>query len=186
MMQSQDPLDILVTKHRHGESTAFAALIEATQRQVRSCISARLWTMEAVDELVQDTYVEAFEHLDRYDGDGRFQAWLLGIARNLCRAWLEKRQREGQRREDLLGECLETLPAKEIDESAFLEDVERLQHCLAKLPPKSRGLLDRVYRDGWSLERLAKNLGSTAGSLAVTLFRLRKTLRMCLDHEVQS
>ena len=179
-----DHLDALVAGHRQGDAAAFAAIIEVTQRQLRSCIATRIWSMEAVDELVQDTYVEAFEHLDRYTGDGRFLAWLLGIGRNLSRAWLERRQREQGRRAEIFSDLAANLPAVATDERAVDEDIQRLRQCLERLPAPMRSLVDRFYRDGWSLARLAKQAGATAGTLAVVLFRARKSLRSCMDRQV--
>jgi RNA polymerase sigma-70 factor (ECF subfamily) len=180
---SLDALDTLVARHRRGESTAFADLVAATNRRVRSCIAARIWILDAVEEVVQDTYVEAFEHLERYEGGGRFQAWLLGIARNRCRSWLEQRQRESSRR-DPIADLAASLPEEEDEEAPdHTEELARLHGCIEGLQDRAKTLVERHYQDGWSLERLARQNRVTAGSLAVALFRIRRSLRTCLERQ---
>src|SRR5271154_6839015 len=128
-MPDDADLDALVLRHRDGDAAAFAQLIAATQRRVRSCIAARIWITDAVEELTQDTYVEVFEHLERYQGDGRFQVWVLGIARNRCRIWLEQRRREGAR-SDALTDLAASLDVPAGQEEESLADLERLQRCM--------------------------------------------------------
>ena len=60
-----------------------------------------------------------------------------------------------------------------------------LETCVEKLPDKSRRLLELRYEDGASAEAMAETLHSTAGSVRVTLHRVRNLLAECIQTELR-
>ena len=59
-----------------------------------------------------------------------------------------------------------------------------LEHCLEKLPDKSRRLLDLRYVEETSIESMAQQIKSTAGTVRVTLFRVRDVLARCIQSQL--
>ena len=72
-------------------------------------------------------------------------------------------------------------------EQYHLADSERsraLDGCLDRLPPAQRDLLHKRYADDHSVTELAEQMQRPVGSLAVTLFRIRKTLLDCMERKL--
>ncbi len=77
----------LLEKATRGDRAAFDALIERFQHRVRAFVRSRLHVNFGdclnVDEIVQDTFVRAYESIGGFRGNNleSFARWLMGIAR---------------------------------------------------------------------------------------------------------
>tara|TARA_B100001123_G_C15306016_1_gene1022718 strand:- start:2110 stop:2580 length:471 start_codon:yes stop_codon:yes gene_type:complete len=88
----------LVERYRNGDARAFEALVYRYHRQVFTFLLRYVGDREAAEDLVQDTFTQVIEKIQRYEERGRFSSWLFRLAHNL--ALDEWRQRE-RRPEDL-------------------------------------------------------------------------------------
>jgi RNA polymerase sigma-70 factor (ECF subfamily) len=127
-----------------------------------------------LEEVVQSTYVTAWERMAEYSGGGRLDSWLKGIALNRIRG--EARHRRRMTGGDRIAELIQP----EEPDTGPDDEVQRLAECLERLGPQARRLLECRYRDGMALTDLARRFRRTAGALAVALHRLRHGLRQCL------
>ena len=125
-------------------------------------------------ELTQDTLVEAYLSLDRYEPGTHFAAWLRSIARNLIRHHYRSLARRPTA--SLLEACLE------IEEPAPSAEIpsQSLRQCLDKLDEASRQLIEGFYRRSQSIADLATELGRGTPWVKVNLHRVRYRLRDCL------
>ena len=57
-----------------------------------------------------------------------------------------------------------------------------LEHCLQKLPPAQRELLDQRYLRGESVNAIATRQGRAANAVSALLYRIRSLLATCVDH----
>jgi RNA polymerase sigma-70 factor, ECF subfamily len=67
-----------------GEFSAFDALVERHWRKVAS-VARHFLDADEVEDVVQETFVKAFERLRDFRGEAGFQTWLIRIAINLCK-----------------------------------------------------------------------------------------------------
>jgi RNA polymerase sigma-70 factor (ECF subfamily) len=170
---------VYLERARQGDERAFAALVEGSHAQVRGFLAARSPSLELAEECLQQAYVTAWQKLSSFRGDAPFAAWVQGMARLHLLNELRRRRRS-------VG--LENAAGVAALVDACLADVERdeemlprLRSCLDKLEPQALELLGRRYRDGVELNELAIDYARSANALAVTLHRLRGSLRRCLD-----
>lgn len=77
---------------REGDPLAVAALVRATQNQVRR-LCAHLVDTQSADDLAQETYVRALRALPTYQARAPLRPWLLSIARHVCADELRRRSR---------------------------------------------------------------------------------------------
>lgn len=179
-------LDRLAVRAQGGDHEAFVALVEATEHDLRVLVSCYATSLGMVDEVMQGTYVTVFEKLSTYEARGTFKAWIGGIARNLVR-----RELDGRRRSQALdGEVLDQVLAQAAHERMEREDVgvpERelvtLRRCLDALAPEARRLIDERYLADKPVHEIARLLQRSANWVAVSLFRIRKTLHLCLSRD---
>jgi RNA polymerase sigma-70 factor (ECF subfamily) len=184
-MMDADALDRLAVAAQGGDREAFRLLFLETQRDLRLFIAAHAASREQVDEILQATYVAAFERLAQYRPTQTLRGWLKAIARNrLVDEW-----REGRRLAALDGAAVdELLAAETVDELEAAESAEaaaaitgRLAQCLERLPGHARALVERRYCDGLPLAEMARRFRRTTEALGVALFRIRQGLRQCLE-----
>ncbi len=176
-------LDRLAVQAQGGDHEAFVAVVQATEHDLRVLVSCYATSLAMVDEVTQGTYVTAFERLSTYEARGTLKAWLGGIARNLVR-----RELDGRRRQQALdGEVLDQVLAQAAharldhdDEQVPERDVAVLRRCLEQLGPEARRLVDERYVEDRPVHDIARLLERSANWVAVSLFRIRKTLHLCL------
>ncbi len=166
--------DELVRRVRGGDRSAFEELMKLHAPMVYAYSRSRLSTETDARELTQDTLVEAYLSLDRYEPGTHFAGWLRSIARNLIRHHYRALSRH--RTASLLEACLE------IEEPARPAEIpfQSLRQCLEKLDEASQQLVEGFYRRSRSVAELAADLGKGVPWVKVNLHRVRYRLRDCL------
>lgn len=138
------------------------------------------------EDVVQETFLEAWRSLGSLRDSGRARAWLYTILRHQCsRYW--RRQRSGVR---LLQPAFD-LPDARVDPGpgavARLSDAETLRDALRRIPPYQREVIVLIYVDGLEPAGAAERLGVAHGTVLSRVHRARRSLRVALrDMEEES
>ena len=173
---------------RRGDMDAFADLVRAHHPAVRVVLSAHLREPHAVDDLVQDVFLRAFDRLGTLRDGTAFRAWLLGIARNRALEYLRERLRPGLFAPDALEALLDrtqlVILESEDEEARRGLEVEALRQCSRRLPPVGARLIREHYFKGRPITALAAEERKNEGALRMTLLRLREALRECVRRRV--
>ena len=177
----------LLALAREGDVEAFAEFVRLLERRVRALLGRLLDDERDVDEAAQDTFVQAWRHLDRYRGDAAPFTWLYRIAVNEAlqrtrRKRLDTRPLDAVPGLDSLAEP--TTPGRPLPADAEAEQREELAFLVGRvraLPAEFR--IPLVLRDveGWSNGEVAAALGI---SLAAAKSRIHRA-RMQLRHEIE-
>lgn len=172
-------LDTLAVRAQGGDREAFRELVIATQIAVRVAIAWRVRSQDLVEEVLQETFVVAYQQLPTYHPGGTFVPWLKGIARHL----LSKELRARRRQVALEGDLVERILAGSDDEPDPEDEARAataLHECLAALAPRARLLINRRYGEDLPLATLARQFKQKATTLATILMRIRACLQDCL------
>jgi RNA polymerase sigma-70 factor (ECF subfamily) len=183
-----DRIDEIVAAAQAGDREAFASLVVELYPQLAGFLAFHAPTPELMDEIVQATFVTAFEKLGEYEPRGSFAGWLKGIARNLLRRELARRSRldaisgsDLSAIEGLLADAaLAELEATRQDDGEERERLlVRLRRCFDKLSPRTRLIAERRFVDDLPLNQLAQQFKQSRASIAKILFVVRRELRSC-------
>lgn len=87
----------LIAEARAGDPEAFRLIFERYARPVLSFIYDLVGQRALAEELVQETFVRAYQNLQNIRDDTRLSSWLFGIGRNVARESLRSRFRHEQR-----------------------------------------------------------------------------------------
>src|SRR5262245_35809998 len=85
----------LIARWQRGDQRAAAFLVERHAQPIAR-FAASLGERDGVDELVQDTFVRAFDALDSFRSDSSLRTWLFTI----CKRLILDRKRSERRRKD--------------------------------------------------------------------------------------
>ena len=173
----------LIARARQGDETASSELVARHLAPVRAFVAMRLPIPHVVDELTHETFVFAFTHLADFEMRESFRAWLRAIAFNLVRRELLRFARERQNLSNFERLQLAELE-EEADQAGSRDEVVFLEECMGRLPETMRQLLDDRYDRGLSGGQIAERLGRTEEWVRVTLLRVRRQLRDCIDHKM--
>ena len=88
----------LATRARAGSADAFGRLVQMHQQALRAFLRRLCGNAADADDLAQEVFVFAWEHIARFDTARPFRPWLFGIAwrkyRERKRSWLRLLKRE--------------------------------------------------------------------------------------------
>ena len=170
--------DELIAAARAGDSDAFRLIVERHERLIRGFIFGLAADPDVTEELVQQTFVEAYRSLDSFRGEVNFSTWLCGIARNRVRQF-----RRSERRRDVMLAALRLPERDDRDpERRFLEReaTSRVARTLAEMPPDQRLAFTLKVLNGHSYEEIAAVTGSSIPKLKTDVHRARQMLRAVL------
>jgi len=158
-----------------GGKAAFAALYQRHAPWLVLRLSRRCADRSIVDEVVQDTFVAAWQGARRYDGRGEVAAWLWGIA---IRRLVDALRRQ-PRPVTLLADVGELSTVVLSAEDAVLAGVEHgdLAGALDRLSPDLRAVVQATVLDGLTTREAARLLGIPAGTVKTRMMRARAALR---------
>ncbi len=178
----------LVARALAGERSAFRALYDRHRPAVhRVARSFATLDPDDVDDVVQDTFVRAFEHVATLQQPERFGAWILAITRNRALHRLARRKVADRVAGDLRGEvaalALDVAAAPELGEPL---EVEIVRGILAGLPEGSEKETVRLfYVEGeLSAREIAARQGVGKSAITMRLERFRAKVKRRILAEV--
>ena len=153
-----------VRKIRSGHDEYYTEIVREFQGRLRAFIAAYCPDRNQIDEVAQNAFVWAYEHLDEYRSGTRFYAWLKAIARQKLFAELEAQKRETKNREKYLNylQVVHSYTRLEAEHRSQQEDlVSALRECLEKMSSSSRSLISRRYEAQESISVISQALNTT-------------------------
>jgi RNA polymerase sigma-70 factor (ECF subfamily) len=173
--------DALVDRARRGDVDAFELLYRQHAGRVYALCLRLAADPVVARELVQDTFVKAWDALPRFRADASLTTWLHRIAVN---ALLERRRGEKRRtsRVSLAGD--EEEDQRDIAGVVFAPDIATaidLERAIGALPPGVRRAFVLHDVEGYSHEEIATMTGLAAGTLRAQLHRARQLLKRALS-----
>jgi RNA polymerase sigma-70 factor (ECF subfamily) len=166
-----------------GEIDAYEIIIRAYQREVWQVVTAMLFDTRAAEDLVQRSFISAYQHLHQYQPGRDFGAWLKEIARNHVRQELRRASREDIRLELYRNQVIQS---SETTSGLSTEEAlqEALRQCTEKLPPGSAKLVELRYALGRNFGEIATAIGRTLEATRQHLARIRLHLRECIEKKL--
>lgn len=171
------PFERLIAAAQAGDREAYGELVEACFDEVAAFVAVRVGRRQAIDEIVQSTFVDGWLAIATFRGDASLPAWLIGIARHRLLRW--RREHGRDQRLVPIAAAAELDAGDEPDGAA--DDLARLRRCLQQVPEAARALLRARHVEEVRLDDLASRAGMSANALATRLCRWRSALRACIE-----
>ena len=165
----------------HLDTSEFIRLLTNHQTALRGFIASLLPGCQEVNDVLQDTNVVLWEKMHSYEPDTAFKTWAFTVARNKVMQYWDKQKKQNR---IVLSEktILAVAEAKKEDTPEHLENkLSALTQCLKSLNQGELDLVDARYTGDISLELYSAHADRPAASLRVSLCRIRKKLRTCID-----
>jgi RNA polymerase sigma-70 factor (ECF subfamily) len=145
---------------------------------LRAFLGAMLRTRALCDDVFQEVALTLWEQAERYDASRPFGPWARGIAANKV---LERRRRDRRFPLAFSPETIEAVTrAFARTEASTRREAEALEHCLERLPERTRDLLAMRYEEDLSGDDIARRTGRTIVAIYQALSRARKALADCI------
>ncbi len=168
----------LVRRSLGGDHEAFAVIYDRYARLVRAvCFEATGNTPDA-QEGAQEAFVRAWQRLDTLEDAERLGAWLIGIARHVCREWRRSKRKT----------------CEAVDEQACVQPVDRegedrrhllvqLFDVLGELSDQERTAIHLFYLEERPAQQARSVLGLSTSGFYRVLDRARKRLAQMMKRK---
>ena len=166
----------LVRLARDGDAVAFRLIVERYQPMARARARRLSPNPSDVDDIVQESFLQAFLGLDRLRDPDRLAGWLAGIVLNVCRTLYRRDQLT------LLPDWPEPLHPASAQGLPSAEDLDRadaLRAAVAGLPAGQRRAVTLHYYAGLPPGQIAEP-GTGSGAARASLHKARLRLRAYL------
>lgn len=175
----------LVRRACAGEREAFYALVSRYERALYRSALAITRNPADAEEVVQETFLRAYEHLSQFRAEAKFQTWLTQIALNTARMKLRKNHASLWESLDEPHTTEEGLLPRDVaewrenpEQQLGREELGRLLHqALGGLPPGYREVISLRDIQMLSTQETADVLGMTVANVKTRLLRARLQLR---------
>jgi RNA polymerase sigma-70 factor (ECF subfamily) len=161
-------------------SEEFVARVAESQRSLYAYIRSLVGPWGDPEDILQEVNLALCRKAGDYDGEGRFLTWACRVAYFQILAHLKRRRREKSRYFDEV--LLDGLANPLAERMERLDDrLDALRNCLSRLPDAQRRMITARYAFGGSVQAVAEAEGRPAGSVRVTLHRIRMQLLECVE-----
>jgi len=169
---------------QEGDTDAFGALVTRYEAKLKRYARKFLSRKEDIEDLVQDVFVKAYEHIQSFDTSLRFSPWIYRIAHNVFVNELKRANRLGFSIFDPYT-LLPFLSARETaDGEVINEEVRRqIDVSLETLSPKYREILILHYFEELSYKEISEVLHIPVTTVGVRMTRARERLRHVLNED---
>ena len=173
--------DTLIYRAQSGDEQAFVDLIRAYYPFVYAIVIGIVNNPHDAEEVVQDTFLNAYRGLGQYQEMDKFKNWLGEIARNRARSWLRKQR-------------IDTVPIDEVSEYTLgtqdlpdehlirREQRELIRRAMGALSEKDREIARAYYLEGATYDELIRTHGLSYNAIAFRLSRAKRQLTKRLQY----
>ena len=186
---ASEPDESLVRRVCAGETACFESLMRRHNERMYRTVRAVLGDDADAEDVMQQAYVSAYQHLGRFEGRSRFSTWLTRIAINEAYARLRKRKRvEAAPWEDDTAMADEPEAAGPTPEqiAARVEMQGLLERAVDTLSVPNRTVFVLRSVEGLSTAETAECLKISEEAVKTRLHRANEALRLWLAAQVGS
>ena len=168
----------LVAYALSGSGDAFAELVIRYSELVLAAISGYVRDEYLVEEIAQDSFVDAFLGLSRLREPSKFAPWIYGIAKRKAQHAVTRR-----RYTEDVDELADIMADDRNPEEQILSDEKKLaiRSAVKRLSPKNRVVVEMYYFDEMTVAQIAERLGLSQGTIKSRLYEARNKMKGALE-----
>ena len=173
--------DKLISRAQAGDEGAFTELMRAHYAFVYAIVIGIVNNPSDAEEVVQDTFLNAYRALAQYEEQIKLKSWLAKIARNRALNWLREQRIDTVSINEVSEDTLQT--ADSPDEQLIRnEQRDLIRRAIETLPQKDRDIAHSYYLEGASYDELIRAHGLSYKAISFRLSRAKQKLAKRLMH----
>jgi len=166
--------ETLIRQIASGNKLAMRALFARHQVKVYRFALRIVRDTGLADDVVSETFIDAWQHADRFEGRSSVSTWLLGIARHKALTVAQRRPTESLDC-DTAQNAVD--PAHDPEAALGQKDTGSvIRRCLQALSPEHAEIIDLVYYQEKSIKEIVDILGIPDNTVKTRMFYARKRL----------
>lgn len=164
------------------KASAFSNIVRSWQERIYWHIRKMVLSHEDANDVMQNTFLKAWNGIDNFRGDSLISTWLYRIATNETLTFLtNKRMKNLHSMEDE-----ESLMYQHLQADSYFDGDElelKLQKAILTLPEKQRLVFNMKYFEDITYEEMEKILGTSVGALKASYHHAVKKIERFFESE---
>jgi RNA polymerase sigma factor (sigma-70 family) len=146
------------------QNVAFQKLVQQYQRPLYAHIRNIVLNHDDADDVLQNTFVKVFQHLNKFKGDSKLFSWIYRIATNEAITFINnKAKRNGTTSQEMQSKIVNNLQSEAYFDGSEIQI--KLQEAVANLPEKQQLVFKMKYYEELKYEQISEVLGTSVGAL---------------------
>ena len=173
----------LIHSALQGESSAFGILVSRYQERLFSCVLNVIGDSDEAEDVVQESFIQAYVKLDTFQHNSRFFTWLYRIAFNNALSRRRRKRPTYSLEYSRESSGAEPTSKSEAPDQNLVrnENVEQLRQAMLELSDDHRIILTLREMQDTSYEDIAMLLNISIGTVRSRLSRARNALKTQLE-----
>jgi len=171
--------EIWIQKVLHGDSEAFRQIISKYKDMAYSIAMSVIKDEFYTEEILQVSFLKAYDKLDTFKGDSKFSTWLYRIVINESFKLVKKHKTEiidfVEAPPEIPNEIENAILKLEIDDQKYF-----INEALKKISPKESLILRLFYLDENNIKEICIETGWSSSNIKAILHRARINLKLIL------
>ena len=178
----------LIAESLRGQTAAYGVLVRRYQDRLFNTVYRLLDSPEDAQDVVQESFISAYQSLASFKGDSQFFTWLYRIAMNAAIS-LRRRKRAtvsldtGSKHDIVIDPLDQSRDNQPGDAMERREEESKLQSALSRLSAEHRTVIVLKDIDDMRYEDIAEVLDVPIGTVRSRLHRARLELRELLEKD---
>ncbi len=182
-MTGQSDKDLILQfRNEDTRNYAFDLIVRKYQERLYWHIRKMVISHDDTDDVIQNTFIKAFQGLERFREDSSLFTWLYRIATNESLTFLKKRR---NRFALPIGDYQEYLERNlQSDEYTDGDEIQmKLQKAIIRLPEKQRLVFNMKYFEEMKYDDISKILNTSVGALKASYHHAIKKIEKYLSDD---
>ncbi len=163
MNETSDSYILSLLKEPVSRDKGFLLLMDTYKQPIYWYIRRLVVLHEDAEDILQETFINAYRFANTFKGDSKIYTWLYRIATNECIKFFRKNKKWQKNATSISEKIVSGLSESEIENSESI--LIKFQQAILQLPERQRLVFNMRYYDELSYEDISQILNSSVNSL---------------------
>ncbi len=175
-MKNLTDFEIIESINR-GNHSDFSILVDRYKNKAFSLLKRMLKNDMEAEEILQDSFLKAFNGLKNFKQESKFSTWFYRIVYNTALTKLSSKRRKIENEMTSVEDHLELESKVDYNLAEQKNISEVINSLIEKLPEKYSSVINMFYLNGISCEEIAEITSTSVSNVKVLLYRARNTFK---------
>jgi len=163
MSETTDGYILSLIHEQATREKGFTLLMDAHKERIYWHIRRLVVSHEDAEDILQETFINAYRYAGSFNGQSRIYTWLYRIATNECIKLFRRNKKSREKTGELRGKLVEEMAGYDSESNENI--LIRFQQAILQLPERQRIVFNLRYYDDLDYEEISEVLDTSVNAL---------------------